>query len=139
MNEEEGLDNRAFDHALGPAVSAPECYLVAGETGDRPTLDGNIARRRDVPSGIIWDQELIGFGLRVRNTGYKSWIVKYRERRIQRFVTLGNAAKVDAQTARAKALAFPRGKAMGEFGPPPTPALDPRTILNYIPSMEYRT
>lgn len=30
-------------------------------------------------------------------------------------------------------------KAMGEFEPPPTPALDPRTILNYIPSMEYRT
>lgn len=30
-------------------------------------------------------------------------------------------------------------KAMGEFGPPPTPALDPSTILNYIPSMEYRT
>lgn len=102
--KERSPENSHFDRAVGRTVPSQECHLVSREAGRRPALDGNVARRRDTSAGIIWDPDLVGFGLRVRDTGYKSWIVKYRERHTQRFVTLGNAAKLDAPTARAKAL-----------------------------------
>lgn len=85
---------------LGPS----ECHLVARSSlAPKCRLDGNIARRKLLPEGIIWDEELPGFGLRVRASGHRSWIVKYRQRNTQRFVTLGEAQALPARAARAKA------------------------------------
>ncbi len=86
-------------------IGSAECYLVAEPAIRSAALDGNIARR-SLPSGIIWDDTLPGFGLRIRPTGHKAWIVKYRERRQQRFVTLGPSATLEAPAARARARAL---------------------------------
>lgn len=51
----------------------------------------------------IWDDALLGFGLRVRCSGYKSWVLKFQERKSPRFVTLGSAKEMDALTARQQA------------------------------------
>ena len=108
-----------------------ECHLRAPKVGELQTLNGNLARRHDVPPGVIWDREIIGFGLRVQATGYKSWVVKYRERRKQRFVTLGNAAKVDFQTARAKAVALLERAALDGLPTRPKTKIAP-TFADYI-------
>lgn len=67
-------------------------------------LNGYVARRRcpEEPC-VLWDSELPGFGLRMRPTGYKCWIVAFRERGIKRLVTLGSVATLDARKARNEA------------------------------------
>ena len=81
-----------------------ECPAVTIEHGgNRRKLDGNLACRRLSFDGVIWDDHLTGFGLRVRPSGYKAWIVKLTERGRPRVVTLGPVTKSDARTARAKA------------------------------------
>lgn len=52
---------------------------------------------------MLWDNELPGFGLRMRPTGHKCWIVAFRERGIKRLVTLGSVSKLDARKARSEA------------------------------------
>jgi len=90
-----------------PFPSANECQSVAGRQKEAGSpLDGNLACRTSLSEGIVWDDELIGFGLSVRASGYRSWIVKYRERHQQRFVTLELATKLDAVTARNRARAL---------------------------------
>lgn len=70
-------------------------------------LDGNTARRRCPPSlTTLWDGELPGFGLRLRPTGSKRWVVVYRERQVRRTVTLGCPTKLPAEVARRKARAI---------------------------------
>ncbi|MCW1432010.1 site-specific integrase [Novosphingobium sp. JCM 18896] len=44
------------------------------------------------------------FGLRCRPSGHKSWIVRYRERGMERFKTLGSVPKMTARQARREAL-----------------------------------
>ena len=67
-------------------------------------LTGHTARRNcGKRSEVIWDSELPGFGLRFRPPVGKSWIVRYRERRIVRTVSLGPVSKVDTDTARSQA------------------------------------
>ena len=88
----------------GKVLGTTKCHLVARLNNNaKCRLDGNIARRKSLPEGIIWDEELPGFGLRVRASGHRSWIVKYRQRNTQRFVTLGEAQALPARAARAKA------------------------------------
>lgn len=67
-------------------------------------LNGHTARRNcGRRSEVLWDSELPGFGLRFRPPNGKNWIVRYRERKIVRTVSLGPVSKVDAETARSKA------------------------------------
>lgn len=67
-------------------------------------LTGHTARRNcGKSSEVIWDSELPGFGLRFRPPSGKCWIVRYRERRIARTVSLGPASKMDANAARSQA------------------------------------
>ncbi len=88
----------------GKVLGPSECHLVARSSlVSKCRLDGNIARRKLLPEGIIWDDELHGFVLRVRASGHRSWIVKYRQRNTQRFVMLGEAQALPARAARAKA------------------------------------
>lgn len=79
-----------------------DCYLVA-RRNERGTLDGDLARRTVLETGIYWDDELRGFGLRVRDAGSRSWIVKLNQRGQPKWVTLGPAGVLDAQTARERA------------------------------------
>lgn len=85
-------------------VGSDVCYLVAEKRATQH-LSGNIARR-SLSAGIIWDSDLPGFGLRVQPTGYKAWIVKYRQRSRQRFVTLGPTATLPIDAARLQARAM---------------------------------
>jgi integrase len=52
---------------------------------------------------IFFDDELPGFGLRIRAGGKRVWIVQYRFGLKQRRVTLGDLRKLDADAARVEA------------------------------------
>jgi integrase len=52
---------------------------------------------------IEWDDELSGFGLRIRAGGKRSWIVQYRLGQKQRRFTLGTVEALDADKARKNA------------------------------------
>jgi integrase len=80
------------------------CYSVAPPAPpSKLLLNGDIARRRALPSATVWDTLLPGFGLRQRTRGGHSWIVKFRERGRQRLITLGRTAELAAEDARTQA------------------------------------
>ncbi len=99
-------------------IAVPECCTVAKPDGLLPQseakrkeprqvfsgrIDGNLARRAKLDAGTYWDTALTGFGLRVRETGGRSWIVKYAVRSAPKWVTLGRVGEVDAPVARQRA------------------------------------
>lgn len=51
----------------------------------------------------VWDQDLSGFGLRIRSSGARSWICQYRHAGRSRRVKLGSVEKVSADAARKAA------------------------------------
>jgi integrase len=55
--------------------------------------------------GIWFDDDLPGFGIRVRAGGKRVWVVQYRIGAVQKRLTLGNVAALDADKARAAAKA----------------------------------
>ena len=63
--------------------------------------------RLGLPAGtrdkIFFDDDLPGFGLRLRYGGKRTWIVQYRVGAKQRRVTLGTMEKLDAENARKAA------------------------------------
>ena len=70
-------------------------------------LTGHVARRRALSADhILWDRDLVGFGLRVRKSGHKSWIVQHRRRGKEVKVTLGSTDDVGASEARGRASAI---------------------------------
>lgn len=60
-----------------------------------------------VPSGkseiIEFDDDVPGFGLRVRSGGSATWIFQYRQGSKQRRLSLGSAAAITAQNGRERA------------------------------------
>lgn len=52
---------------------------------------------------IFFDDELPGFGLRVREGGSRKWVIHYRQGGIQRRHTIGAAASMDIEDARKRA------------------------------------
>src|SRR5262249_16510094 len=52
---------------------------------------------------IHWDSEMSGFGVMVMATGHKSYVAQYRARGQSRRYTIGDAAKIDLDTARKRA------------------------------------
>ena len=89
-------------------------------------LNGHVARRNCPKEPcVLWDSLLPGFGLRMRPTGYKCWIVSFRERGIKRMVTLGRVGKIDANEARS--MARKRLVANRLDGLPKPPAATSRT------------
>jgi hypothetical protein len=52
---------------------------------------------------IFFDDDLPGFGIRLRVGGTRAWIVQYRVDGVQRRQSLGDARKADLNTARAAA------------------------------------
>jgi integrase len=74
------------------------------------TLDRSTVAKLKLDAGksdqIFFDDELHGFGHRLRNTNgrlRRSWIVQYRIKGRTRRMKIGDAAKVDADAARKKA------------------------------------
>jgi integrase len=54
---------------------------------------------------LVFDDDLAGFGLRLRSGGKRTWIAQYRLGTKQRRLTLGSAAAIDADEARKRAKA----------------------------------
>ena len=52
---------------------------------------------------IFWDDDVRGFGLRLRQSGERSWIYRYRFGRTQRSIKLGNATSIPFAAARKNA------------------------------------
>ena len=55
---------------------------------------------------IYWDGELTGFGLRVRASGRKYYVVQFRANGRLRRMTLGRHGAVTPETARRRAMAL---------------------------------
>ena len=84
------------------------CHMVPNRLlpGNRAYLDGNLVRRKlpvAASDYVIWDNELAGFGLRVRPSGKRYWFVRVRQRGKHRRASLGCTEDVDALTARGEA------------------------------------
>jgi integrase len=93
-------------------------------------LDGNVARRRAPKvETVVWDSELPAFGLRLRPSGHKSWIVRFRERGVQRFRTLGTTEKMSVHEARREVGKILRGLALD--GLPQKPARRAQVELTF--------
>jgi len=64
-------------------------------------------KRLSLPSGsrdkLFFDDELPGFGFRIRDGGKRTWIAQYRIGKKQRRVTIGAAANTTAEEARKRA------------------------------------
>jgi integrase len=54
---------------------------------------------------LVFDDDLAGFGLRLRSGGKRTWIAQYRLGTKQRRLSLGSAAAIDADEARKRAKA----------------------------------
>jgi integrase len=68
---------------------------------------------------VVWDDDVAGFGLRLRAGGSRSWIYRYRLGPKQRSVKLGSATSVPLSMARANAIKLEARVRLGE-----DPALD---------------
>lgn len=62
----------------------------------------------------LWDSELPGFGLRVRQSGRRTWMVRYRARGRSRAMNLGTASAVTPHEARQRAREILAAVARGE-------------------------
>lgn len=62
-----------------------------------------IALPKDAGDKIFFDDEVQGFGLRIRSGGSRKFVVHYRQGGIQRRHTIGSAAVLTVEEARAKA------------------------------------
>ena len=52
---------------------------------------------------LVFDEDLSGFGLRLRAGGKRTWVIQYRVGQKQRRVTIGSADAIDADRARKEA------------------------------------
>ena len=52
------------------------------------------------PGEVIWDDELACFGLRVSEKGGRAYVVKYRAKGRQRWLTIGRHGPVTPEAAR---------------------------------------
>lgn len=86
-----------------------QCGVAIGTSKPPPRkvyLDGNFARRAlgvVTREYVIWDTQLTGFGLRIRTSGTRVWIVRLRHRGRLQMVTIGRVGDVDAAAARSEA------------------------------------
>jgi len=99
-------DSNANDYDIDPEDIIVPINIITLNVVIRPTLSQEIADTigpRDVEY-TIWDENLQGFGLRVRASGYKSYIYLYRNNtgRLSK-KTLGNSKKISLEDAKDRA------------------------------------
>jgi len=101
--DEEMLRNRGgLDGREATEIDTPNS-LAWEEIGNRPAirLTGHQARRKAPKKDLLlWDSEVPGFGLRLLSSGGKSWIVRYRDRLVRRYVTIGHPPDMTVMMAR---------------------------------------
>lgn len=82
---------------------------MARQDSSRSKIIKSLVDRTPLPSSgstLIWDTLIPGFGLRVRPSGSKSYVYKYRVGARQRWLDLGrHGVELTAEEARVKALA----------------------------------
>ena len=68
------------------------------------------------PDSIVWDDEIAGFGLRIRASGQKRWIFQYRPsgQNVTRRIVIGDAGVMKAEEARTVAKAHSLSRSRGE-------------------------
>ena len=76
----------------------PAQIKITKRTVDRITGDGS--------DKFYWDDDLPGFGLRVRASGRKYYVVQFRANGRLRRMTLGRHGAVTPETARRRAMAL---------------------------------
>ena len=77
----------------------------------------DVTRLQQPPQGrdaFYWDTALAGFGVRVRGSGFRSYVVQYRVGTKQRRVNLGRIEELSLAEAREKAKAILSGATLGE-------------------------
>ena len=52
------------------------------------------------PKGILWDSEIVGFGVRVYPSGKKAFVLSYRQKGKKRLYTIGQCGRVTLEQAR---------------------------------------
>ena len=82
-------------------------------------LDRNTIGKLPAPTGgkfdvVHWDDDLPGLGLRVLQSGTRSWVVRYRVGRRQRVITLGKMSILSPGQARSKASEILSKAKLGE-------------------------
>jgi integrase len=91
------------------------CFPVSDE--DDMKLN-KITARVAVPAGrtevIVFDDDIPGFGVRVREGGSRNWIFQYRVGRKQRRISFGSVSTVPAQEARRRAIVLHARVKLGE-------------------------
>jgi integrase len=87
---------------------ADDCPDCSPTTGWSMKLNKAATASAVVPKGktdiILWDDDIAGFGLRVRKGGSRSWIYRYRLGQKQRVVTFGSMPAMTVQLAREQAV-----------------------------------
>jgi integrase len=73
-----------------------------------------LALPADRPEQIFWDEDIPGFGLRLRAGGRGRWIFQYRTGRRQRRATIGVASAISPADARAMATKLYARTRLGE-------------------------
>jgi hypothetical protein len=85
-------------------------------------LNAKTISRPALPAGktdhIIFDEDLPGFGIRLRGGGKITWIIQYRVGSKQRRVMLGTAKLGDRGTLNAKEARAAARDRTGDHGPP---------------------
>jgi integrase len=116
----------------------PEIWLPKEGT---MRLDARTVAQLRLPAGkndhLEWD-DLAGFGLRIRSSGRKAWIVQYRppgSRRTRR-VTLGSIEKLTAVEAREAARKLLAGVALGHDPQAEKQAKRQRSALTFRAAVE---
>jgi integrase len=97
----------------------PICFPIgiAAAPGDPVKLTQTSIARLALPAGksdaIFFDDDLPGFGIRIRAGGKRTWLIQYRIGAKQRRLSIGDVKKVSADTARRAAK---NRLARGELG-----------------------
>jgi len=105
------MDVNLCDH-----LEAVDCFPYASQRVAMKLTDANV-RKIALPAGksesIFWDDDLPGFGLRMRAGGKQTWVAQYRIGAKQRRLTLGTPAKLGSDGARKAAKAALAKVALG--------------------------
>ena len=106
-----------FPLSLEKHMQAP-AKPAQGRGQDSVALTKAAVKKLALPAGktdiVYWDNTLVGFGLRIRAGGKRTWMVQFRDAGgATRKITVGNALTLEADEARAQAKKLLSGVNLG--------------------------